>query len=166
MFANTLQARAFLLCILGGFLFWLGGPSNSTAPHDQNLIWVFDTHRHAFTELRKMAVLDHLAYISAADFRGQITPARRRQYISLLKSINPNMTLVTDYDGTVRFIFAYGGISAISGGWLKGIEYVPGKYQNKGKIAQSLDNARAFPEGIYLKFITEHWFIVYQRTDN
>jgi hypothetical protein len=70
-----------------------------------------------------------------------------------------------DYDGTVRFIYAGGGLSAIGPGWGKGIEFVPDDYRRKGSIAQNLDEARKLPPNVYLREIEPHWFIFYQRDD-
>jgi hypothetical protein len=59
-----------------------------------------------------------------------------------------------------------GGLSAISSGWLKGIEYVPGSFEKKGVILQNLDGANTLSAGVYLRQIEPNWFIVYQRTDD
>jgi hypothetical protein len=66
--------------------------------------------------------------------------------------------VTVDYDHTVRFLFVIGQISAIGPDWMKGIEYVPGGYESKGDLVQTLDNARTLPTGVYLRKIEPDWF--------
>lgn len=153
---------------LAAFLFWLADPLNLKAPRDRNLIAFFHDHRVAFDKLRDMAAADRqeVSYISESDIEGKISDARKQEYRSLLSKIYPCLKVVVDYDTSMRFVFAEGGLSAISSGWLKGIEYVPDDHQRKGKIVQDLDEANSLPPGVYLREIESNWLVVYQRTSD
>jgi hypothetical protein len=157
-----------LCCTLVAFLFWLADPLNLTAPSDQKLIASFQDHHEAFEKLRQMATedLQQVSHISMSHVEGKISEARKKEYKAVLSDIYPCQRVTVNYDASVRYICAGGGLSAISSGWMKGIEYLPGDYRNKGNIVQSLDNAHTLRPDVYLRQIEPKWFIVYQRTDN
>lgn len=102
-------------------------------------------------------------YFSASEWDAKIQGARRNEYKKLLSEIKPGLIVTADHDGTTRFIFAGGGLSAMGPGWLKGIEYIPGDYKKEGVLLPSLDKVDSFPEDVYLRKIEPHWFLVYQR---
>jgi hypothetical protein len=55
-----------------------------------------------------------------------VAPARREQYLQLFSQIPHGATVgVNGLSGSVRFIFAEGGLLAIGPGWAKGIEFLP-----------------------------------------
>jgi hypothetical protein len=115
---------------------------------------------------------------------GKLNETRRKEYKNLVSEINPGLTVGTDYDSSMRFIFADGGILAIGPGWVKGIEYVPGSHATNGAIygerkiegvtyqeqwhgiiLTNLNNAQALPAQIYLRLIEPNWFLFYQRDE-
>jgi hypothetical protein len=70
-------------------------------------------------------------------------------------------------DNVVRFVFAWGGLSAIGPEWTKGIEYIPGDDNDKdeAQLLPSLDQPGALPYGMYVREIEPHWFIFYNYVD-
>jgi hypothetical protein len=64
-----------------------------------------------------------------------------------------------------RFIFAWGGSSAIGPGWIKGIQFSPQGAKLIGQQVATLDNERNLPEGVNLKELMPNWFILYRRDD-
>jgi hypothetical protein len=116
---------------------------------------------------------------------GKLKKARRKEYQDLVSEISPGLTIGTDYNSGMRFVFAGGGTSAIGPGWAKGIEYVPGSRETNGAVygkmeingityrpqwagllLTNLDNAQTLPANVYLRPIESNWFIFYDRTDN
>jgi hypothetical protein len=152
---------------LGAAVFWMADPMNLRAPRDQKLVTSFHDHRTAFERLRQMATEDSEKgpYFSESFLDGRLDEMRKREYRRLLFEIHPGLIATVNY-GTVRFCFAGGGLSAISPGWGKGIEYVPGDYERKGRVVENLDEANKLPPGVYLRKIEPNWFIFYQRTDD
>ena len=147
-------------------ILWMADPLNLRAPNDRALIVLFHDHRMALERLRQMATEDLNVQgwrITASSLNEKLDDARKREYRHLLSEVQP-LGMSVDYDGTVRFAYAGGGILAIGPEWGKGIEYVPGDYRKKGAIVQNLDRARKLPLGdVYLRQIEPHWFIFYQR---
>jgi len=95
---------------------------------------------------------------------------RKNKYWLLLAKIGHGVKILQS-EGIVRFVFAGGGLLAIGPGWLKGIEYVPvddnRNNRRAGRIVENnLDQANVLPPGVYLRRITDNWFILYQRTDD
>jgi hypothetical protein len=150
------------------FLFWLADPLQLRSPRDMELIAIFREHRASFERLRQMATEDvrQVTYITEVDIEGNISEARKQEYRRLLSEIYPKLRVSPDYDASVRFVFAGGGLSAISSGWLKGIANVPGNTRKYGDVIQDLDGSRALPSGVYLRQIDSRWFLVYQQIDN
>jgi hypothetical protein len=143
-------------CVLAAFVFWLADPLNLTAPSDQQLIKTFQDHRAAFDTLRQMVIEDSRRewYFSESHLDTTLSESRKQEYRDLLSQINNGLILTVDPTyNVVRFDFAHGGFSAISSGWLKGIEYVPGDYTKAGVSLQTLDNANTSPPGVYLRRI-------------
>jgi hypothetical protein len=165
---RILLSFVIVYCVLGAVIFWMIDPLNFRAPKDQKLVSLFYEHRTAFEKLREMATedLNQTSFISESAVKGKISETRKLEYKKLISGIFPSMILAADYDASVRFVFADGGLSAISPGWVKGIEYVPGDIRRKGGLVQSLDMANNLPAGVYLRLIESNWFIVYQRTDD
>jgi hypothetical protein len=161
-----------ICCAVAALLFWMADPFNLSAPADQKLIMLFHDHREAFEKLREMATEDlgRASYITQFDIEGNINEARKQEYQTLLSEIYPRglrypgLQVGGGPDG-VRFIFAGGGLSAISGGWLKGIEYHPENRRRIGTIVQNLDKANTLPPDVYLREIEPNWYIVYQNLD-
>lgn len=156
---------------LGALSFWMIDPFNFRAPTDQKLLTVFHAHREAFDKLRQMVIEDEdrQGYFSESSLKDDklFNESRRQEYKTLLSEIHPGLVVLIDGNGNVeRFIFAGGGLSAISPGWLKGIEYVPGNYEKLGVVLPNLNDARKLPANVYLRPIEINWFLVYQRTDD
>jgi hypothetical protein len=196
-------------------LFWMADPLNLTAPKDEKLTAIFHTHRTAFEKLQQMAAeaarygwyfnsffeganLDEKYrqkyendprygwYFKSPYFEGgKLNESRRKEYKDLVSEINPGLTIGTDYDNSMCFRFAGGGMLASGPGWAKGMEYLPGSYETngavygkceinwliykpqwKGNILTNLDNARTLPASIYLRHVESNWFIYYQRFDD
>lgn len=148
--------------VIGAALFWLADPLHLRAPTDRALIAVFQEHRAAFDKLREMAAEDSVPYLSASHLSSKLSDARKQRYKDILSEIHPDL-IVTVGPKAVRFIFATGGLSAISPGWLKGIEYVSGDPAREGIPCTDLDNPRSLPQGgVYLRQIEPKWFLVFQ----
>jgi hypothetical protein len=134
---------------------------------------IFHDHREAFEKLREMATEDQgrALYITQSAIEGKITDERKREYQTLLSEIYPRgfryrgLQVGAGDDGSVRFTFAWGALSAISGGWLKGIDYVPGADRRIGTIVQNLDEANTLSPDVYLREIEPNWYIVYWSYD-
>jgi hypothetical protein len=154
-------------CALGAFVFWMVDPLNLRSPKDQTLLTLFHDHRPAFEELCQMVTEDSPQdyYFSKSHLGERLNEMRKQEYKRLLSEICPDLIVTISPDGTARFIFAGGGLSAISAGWIKGIEYVPGSYEREGLIMQNLDKANRLPPGVYFRQIEPKWFIVYLRDD-
>lgn len=152
----------------GAFIYFSPGlPSHSLLP-DANLVATFQGRRVEFERLRQMTTedLNTESYFSESHLDSKLSDLRRQEYRELIAKIQHGLIVTTDYDETVRFVIAGGGVSAISPGWLKGIEYVPGSIEKKGTLLPGLDSANTLPAGVYLREIEPHWFIVYQRTSD
>jgi hypothetical protein len=152
--------------LLGGFLFWLADPFFLTAPDDQRLVSVFQSHRAAFERLRQMAIEDDETYLSASGLGERLSAGRRQEYLNLLSEIRSGIVMTTDAQ-VVRFHFAGGGLSAIGPGWSKGIEYLPGDLsQREGVVSTELNHPASLSTGeVYLRMIEAHWFIFFQNID-
>jgi hypothetical protein len=155
-----------VLLTLLSVIFWMADPFNFRALQDQKLIKFFHDHRETFEKLQQMATEDakNKWYFSEPlDGQSKLDESRLHEYKNLTSEISPCFSVTTDYDGAMRFIFAEG--AAISPGWMKGIEYVPGNLERQGVIKESLDKARTLPPGVYLRQIEPKWYLVYQRTE-
>lgn len=156
-----------ILCLtICAFYFWLADPLNFRSPKDQVLLTLFHEHRAAFEKLSQMAIEDSYKkwYFNKPNFENNLSQARKEEYMLLESEIGTSFSIGVGLYASVRFIFASGGLSAISPGWLKGIEYIPGDYEYHGELVQDMDNANRFAPGLYLREIEAKWFIVYQRT--
>lgn len=141
---------AALICIYDGLF-------SSTVPPDDQLIEVFNLHREAFEALQRMA---------SEAMRDDQRPhgvQEQKENERLKAEIDKHIYIGIDKYWT-RYIFAQRG-NAISPGWVKGIEYVPGSYERAGTICTNLDHADRMPPDIYLRPITTNWFLFYQRDD-
>jgi hypothetical protein len=169
---NTKKIKVVLSAILlvvaiGAFIFWRADPLFLRAPKDHELLKIFQDHRVAFERLRNMAIEDSPKdwYFSESHLDDQINEKRKQEYIVLFSEIHPGL-VVTASNGSVRFIFESGGLSAISPGWLKGIEYLSGGTEREGLVVQDLDQPTSLPAGsVYLRQIEPSWFLVFQNTD-
>ena len=138
--------------------FWALDPLNFRAPKDQELISLFHDHRTAFNRLSQIVNKD-IAHGHGIDKQSP-------EYKDLLSELHPDpMIIPGGYGGNVIFIFAGGGLSAISSGWDKGIIYIPGSYERSGIIMQNLDAANKLPAQRYLRKIEPNWFIFYHSSD-
>jgi hypothetical protein len=158
-----------LTCTIFGIGFYfMTSTLSHDFPLDRNLIGNFEENRATFETLRRMATEDmHTeSYFSESHLVAKLGKSRQNKYLELIAKIHHGLVITVDYDGTVRFIFSGGGLSAISSGWLKGIEYVPDVSKPNGSVVPSLDNVKTLSEGVYLKQIDSHWFIVYQRLND
>jgi hypothetical protein len=155
------------VCAIGGLIFWASDPFNLRSPYDETLLTVFHDHRQSFEKLRQMATEDSRqeSRFTETDLGAELGEIRQREYKDEISQIFSGLIVVTDSYNAVRFIFASGGLSAISGGWLKGIEYLPEGKQNQLDILTSLDKARSLSPGVYFRRIESTWFIVYQKAD-
>lgn len=193
LFRIVLPVIVICLAAVAAFAFYWDrgwGHYSSFGPgvsKDQDLIAVFHAHQETFEKLQKMATEDAQQgrYFNSPDFEGsKLNGSRQQEYKDLVSKIIPGLTANIDYDSSMRFIFAGGGLSAIGPGWAKGIEYVPGSCETKGAVyansvikgiayhqegegvaSTNLDQAQALPANVYLRPIETNWFIFYQRTD-
>jgi hypothetical protein len=192
LFKVTFGLILTCLVFVAVFLFWIHSwghysPFGFNISKDQELIAIFHAHRTAFEKLQQMATEDaqHGWYFNSPDFEGaKLTKSRSQEYKDLVSSIKAGLTVYTDYDSSMRFIFADGGTFAIGPGWVKGIEYVPESYgsngviygiceikgtnyqDGQGVVLTNLDNAQTLPANVYLQPIESNWFIFYQRDDD
>lgn len=148
---------------LGLFRPLLAEPMQVSAPKDSQLVADFRAHRAVFERLRQMVTEDmHTQSFWSKSELGGIEPeARRREYETLL-GLNQDLRVTVNYDGSVRFIYVTGGVSAIGPGWLKGIQFVPSSAKVKGVLVKSLDDPRDLRAGVYFVQIEPEWFILYQ----
>ena len=156
---------AALCGIIVALGFWALDPLNIRAPKDQYLISLFHDHRTAFDRLSQIVNKD-IAHGHGIDKQSP-------EYKDLLSELHPIPMISPDptiipggYGGKVIFIFASGGLSAISSGWSKGIIYIPGSYERSGIIMQNLDAANKLPAQSYLRRIEPNWFIFYRSSDD
>jgi hypothetical protein len=153
-------------CAIGLLILWTLDPYEITSPSDEWLLATFHDHRAALEKLRQMVIDDsgHEAYFSESQLDDKLGQSRRKEYKNLIYEIYSGLVVTVDYDKSVRFIYAGAGLSAISSGWLKGIQYVPGD-EKKGQVVMNLDKTGVLPPGVYLRSIEPKWFVVYQKTD-
>jgi hypothetical protein len=152
--------------VVGALVFWAADPLQIKAPSDQELIAFFQAHRGELESLRRMATEDMHAqsYFSESKLDGIFSEVRRQKYQRLLK-IKSGLIVTVNYDESVRFICALGGLSAIGPGWAKGIQFLPQGTKQIGVQVKTLDNERTLPAGVYLREIVPDWFILFQRDD-
>jgi hypothetical protein len=134
-------------------------------PSDEKVIRIFQAHRGEFERLRQMATEDmhDASYFSVANVSNRLPASRRDEYKNLLK-LSPGLEVGTNYDGTVRFIFAGSG-QAISAGWAKGIEFIPDMAKVIGAQRDTLDDSAKLPDGVYLRKLEPRWFLFFQRDE-
>ena len=95
---------------------------------------------------------------------------RRQEYKHLKAEMHPSFDVIiwgtaNGPDNVVKFVFAWGGLSAIGPEWTKGIEYVPGDDEDEAGFLPNLDKPGALPYGMYVREIEPHWFIFYNYMD-
>lgn len=146
-----------IFVVASALLFRMADPLYLKAPTDDELITNFQQHRAAFERLRDLVLKNR-----------ETRETNRKEFQSLKSEISSGLTVVSDLK-SVRFIFAGGGLSAIGPGWLKGIEYVPGRVATVGRegdILKNLDQPASLAEGgVYLRLIEPNWFIVFEKYD-
>jgi hypothetical protein len=152
--------------VVGAIVLWQADPLQFKAPGDREVIAVFQAHRADFERLRQMVIEDMQvrSYFSESELDGISPEARRQEYRSRLK-IWPGLHIGVNYEESVRFIFAGGGLSAIGPGWAKGVQFSPQGKKLIGDQVKTLDNERMLPAGVYLRELMPEWFILYQRDD-
>jgi hypothetical protein len=135
------------------------------APTDDKVIGIFRAHRGELERLGQMATEDmhDTSYFSVANISNGLPASRRNEYKNLLK-LSPGLQVGTNYDGTVRFIFASSG-QAISSGWAKGIEFIPDTGKVIGTQRDTLDDSAKLPAGVYLRKLEPRWFLFFQRDE-
>jgi hypothetical protein len=137
----------------------------SMAPSDVEVIRIFQAHRGELERLRQMATEDmhETSYFSVDNISNRLPASRRNEYKKLLK-LWPRLQVGTNYDGTVRFIFASTG-QAISAGWAKGIEFIPDAGKVIGTQRDTLDDSAKLPGGVYLRKLELRWCLFFQRDE-
>jgi hypothetical protein len=135
------------------------------APSDDKVIGIFQVHRREFDRLRQMVTEDipNTAYFSADNISERLPASRRNEYKNLLK-VSPGLQVGTNYDGTVRFIFASSG-QAIGPSWAKGIEFIPDTGRVIGTERDTLDDSAKLMAGVYLRKLEPRWFLFFQRDE-
>ena|ERR1700722_1467683 len=145
---------------------WRAYPSQEVmAPTDDKVIRIFQAHRGELERLRQMAIEDihDTSYFSVANISHGLPASRRNEYKNLLE-LWPGLQIGTNYDGTVRCIFAKAG-QAIGPGWTKGIEFIPDTGKVIGTQKDTLDDSAKLPGGVYLRKLEPRWFLFFQRDD-
>jgi hypothetical protein len=127
------------ICAIGVVILWMADPFNLRSPYDEALFTVFRDHRQSFENLRRMATEDarQESYFSESSLGVELGQLRQQEYKNEISQIFPGLVVTVD-SNKVRFIFASGGLSAISGGWLKGIEYLPEGQEKQWNILTNL----------------------------
>jgi hypothetical protein len=133
------------------------------APKDRELVALVRDHRAVFERLRQMVTEDmHTrSYFSESELGGIEPESRKTEYKALLR-LKKGLRVTVNYDGSVRFIFATAGVSAIGPGWLKGIQFMPTGTKPKGVLVKTLDNPQNLSAGVYLVAVEPEWFLLYQ----
>ena len=151
---------------LAVFVFWKADPLQISEPSDESVIDLFHAHRTEFERLRQMVTEDmHGKSLFSESNLENISPeVRRDEYKSLLK-ISSGLFVAINYDKSVRFILARGGLMAIGPGWVKGLQFLPDGAKLLGTRVESLDGSRRLSAGAYFREIEPNWFILYQRDD-
>jgi hypothetical protein len=159
-------ASAFAAVSVFALIFsWRAYSSHEIIPSDDTVIGIFQAHRGEFERLRQLATEDmhQASFFSEANISSGLAASRRNEYKTLLK-LSPGLQVGTNYDGTVRFIFASAG-QAISPGWAKGIEFIPDTAKEIGTQREVLDDSAKLPEGVYLRKLEPRWFLFFQRDE-
>jgi hypothetical protein len=140
--------------------------SRTVLPSDAKLINEFRLHRASFERLRQMVTEDmhQQGSFTQATISKAFPESRRNEYRSLL-SVEPNLSVGINYDGTTRFVFANSEGLAIGSERAKGIQFSPTGARLIGTRMGSLDESGKLPAGIYLREIEPQWFIFYQQDD-
>jgi len=141
----------------------LAEPVHIAMPRDHDLVALVSSHRAVFERLRRMVTEDmhKRSYFSESELGGIEPESRRAEYESLLR-LKKGLRVTVNYDGSVRFIFATFGHSAIGPGWLKGIQFVPTGTKPKGVLVKTLDSPQNLSAGVYLVEVEPEWFLLYQ----
>lgn len=165
--AGGLLGLLAILALVIGFVVWTEYPFGWKSPRDQELIDTFRTHREALENLRALAVQDGEWRLSEATLReSKLSDPQQSDCRRLLREIWPGMSVGVDYDHSVRFVFASGGVGlSIGPGWVKGITYIPGDYTRDGVLSPDLNKLTKAPDNVYLRQLEPHWFLFYQRDD-
>jgi hypothetical protein len=166
-FALTLLGGVATVAALGSLvILWALDPLNLSAPSDRELLATFRDHREAFDRLRELAADQRTAgYLTATDTSKDFDTNQKKEFEAILTGLSSHLIVTVDWP-RVRFIFAGGGLSAISPGWLKGIQYIPDDEPLRAPLVANLDNAFKQRAGVYLRMIEPNWYILYQRTDD
>lgn len=135
------------------------------ASADAKVIGIFEAHRGEFERLRQMATEDMrtASFFSETNISNGLPEPRRNEYKHLL-NVSPGLQVGTNYDGSVRFIFASAG-EAIGPGWAKGIEFIPDGQKVIGTQRDTLDDPAKLPQGVYLRKVEPRWFVFFQRDE-
>jgi hypothetical protein len=160
-----LPPRLFVCIVsaIAGIAHGSTGRMHIEAPSDQELIALYQEHRSEFDRLRELATEDMRiqSYFNEATI-DRIAPVSRRLEYQRLLRLRAGLAVGVDYNGNVRFIFATRG-SAVSHSWAEGIQYSTPVSRLPGKPVATTDSAMSLPEGIYLRELAPHWFILFQK---
>jgi len=164
---GSVLVLAVIVALILGFVVWTEDPWGWKSPKDQELIDVFHNHRESLEKLRVLVVQSGTGYLSEETLQySKLSDSQKLDCGRLLRDVWPGMSMSFDYDQSVRFEFAGGGIGlSIGPGWCKGITYIPGDYARHGVLSQNLDELTKAPDNVYLRQLEPHWFLYYQRDD-
>jgi hypothetical protein len=173
-FLIILAVSVALLAALGigvdYFLNWYFCPTPTVfhAPSDAKITATFRQHRAEFVELAKMLKEDSRKGLSVGPARSSDGPIikepRWQAYLALLSQIGPKLELgciSEDNQRDMEIIFARSGGTIFDDEYSKGIDYILGSIESKGKLAPNLDHREYLPAGHYLCPIEPNWYISY-----
>lgn len=165
--SKTITVIIILMCSVSLLVLWATDPFRWSASTDENMINLFAKHNNEFQTLRQMAVNDRklLSHLTKSSVTKYLDNTRSKEYQSLMPLLSDDIIITVDHNKIVRFIFSGGGLSAIGGGWIKGIEYRPNTLEEPEKLLLSLNEVNNLSPDLYLKKIEPSWYIFYQYND-
>jgi len=164
---KILITGSFVIFFVSLFIFWVIDPFKWSASSDEELIVFFKNHNNELTKLSQMVIDDRkiLSYYTKSSISGSFSDLRAKEYRDLISTLPNNIIITVDHNQIVRFIFSGGGLLAIGGGWIKGIEYMPDVFEKSSNILQNLNDVSALRPNVYLRKIEASWYIIYQYSD-
>lgn len=152
------------------FIFLMSDPYRWSAPSDEELMQFFENHHDEFIVLAEMVINDRkkLSSLTKSNINGQVNTARAQEYQKLMSSFPKNITITVNHNSIVRFVFSRRGILAIGRGWMKGIQYMPERFERSSNLVESLNDLSGFPPNEYneyFKRIEPTWYVLYVNFD-
>ncbi len=123
-----------------------------TLPDEQDVIALYAAHKREFAALSS-SMESHCT--------GQLTP----EASTVASRIDRRMSVVCDYDGTIRFILGVRGLMTIGPERIIGLTYIPGDPARKGSVVPALGSHKQDVGNVCLRQVDSHWYVFTQNTD-